>query len=96
MLAALSEDVQAPSFGGSGRDAIRRGLEGLAWRLGGDFRMVPSDLGGGPVLAVMVTTRDGRWHRAGHFVVQFAAGSRVTYFDYRNDESSEKPEPEAS
>jgi hypothetical protein len=96
MLAALAEDVQAPSFGGSGRDAVRRGLEGLAWRLGGDFRLVPSDLGGGPVLSVMVETRDGRWHRAGHFVVQSAGGSRVSYFDYCNDEPPGKTEGEAS
>ena len=82
MMAALAEDVQAPSFGGSGRDAVRRGLQGLAWRLGSDFRLVPSDLDGGTVLAVMVATRDGHWHRAGHFVVQSARGSRVSYVDY--------------
>jgi hypothetical protein len=96
MQAALAEDVQAPSFGGSGRDAVRRGLEGLAWRLGSDFRLVPSDLGGGPVLSVMVATRDGHWHRVGHFVVQSAGGSRVSYFDYCEDEPSGKPEREAS
>ena len=88
LLATLAEDVQAPSFGGSGRDVVRQGLEGLAWRLGSDFRLVPSDLGGGPVLAVMVETRDGHWHRAGHFVVQVADGSRVSYLDYRDGEPS--------
>jgi DNA-binding NarL/FixJ family response regulator len=95
LLATVAEDVQAPSFGGSGHDAVRRGLEGLAWRLGRDFRLVPSDLGGEPVLAVMVATRDGHWHRAGHFVVQSAGGSRVSYIDYCEDEPSEKPDPEA-
>jgi DNA-binding NarL/FixJ family response regulator len=32
LLATLADDVQAPSFGGGGRNAVRRGLEGLAWR----------------------------------------------------------------
>jgi DNA-binding NarL/FixJ family response regulator len=86
LLAALAEDVQAPSFGGRGRDAVRRGLEGLAWRLGNDFRLIPSDLGGEPVLAVVVETRDGHWHRAGRFVVRAANGSAVSYFDYRAEE----------
>lgn len=95
LLATLAEDVQAPSFGGSGRDVVRRGLEGLAWRLGSDFRLVPSDLGGGTVLAVTVATRDGHWHRAGHFVVQSADSRSVSYLDYvdyREDESSEDGE----
>ena len=96
VLAALAEDVQATSFGGRGRDAVRRGLEGLAWRLGSDFRLVPSDLDGEPVLSVMVETRDGQWHRAGHFVVRIAEGRTVSYFDYREDEPSEKPEPDVS
>jgi len=96
LLATLAEDVQAPSFGGRGRDVVRRGLEGLAWRLGGDFRLVPSDLDGEPALAVVVETRDGHWHRAGHFVVQSASGSRVSYFDYRDDEPSGDGERESS
>ena len=96
LMAILAEDVQAPSFGGHGRDAVRRGLQGLAWRLGSDFRLIPSDLDGGPVLAVMVETRDGQWHRAGHFVVGIVDDSTVSYFDYREDEPSEEPEPEVS
>jgi len=88
LLATLAEDVQAPSFGGRGRDVVRRGLEGLAWRLGNDFRLIPSDLGGETVLAVVVETRDGHWHRAGHFLVGVADGSTVSYFDYRGDEPS--------
>ncbi len=89
LLATLAEDVQAPSFGGRGRDVVRRGLEALAWRLGSDFRLVPSDLDGEPVLTAMVETRDGLWHRAGHFVVRAAGGSTVSYIDYREDEPSE-------
>jgi DNA-binding NarL/FixJ family response regulator len=95
-LATLAEDVQAPSFGGSGRDAVRQGLEGLAWRLGNAFRLVPSDLDGEPVLAVMVETRDGRWHRAGYFVVRVGDANSISYFNYLDDEPSGKPDPEAS
>lgn len=95
-LATLAEDVQAPSFGGCGRDTVRQGLEGLAWRLGNAFRLIPSDLDGEPVLTVMVETRDGRWHRAGHFVVRVGDGNSISYFNYRDDEPSGKPDAEAS
>jgi DNA-binding NarL/FixJ family response regulator len=92
LLTSLAEDVQAPSFGGRGRDVVRQGLEGLAWRLGSDFRLVPSDLGAEPVLAVVVGARDGHWHRAGHFVVRAADDGTVTYLDYRDGESSDDGE----
>lgn len=88
LMATLAEDVQAPSFGGHGRDAVRRGLEGIAWRLGGDFRLVLSEVDAGPVLMAVVATKDGRWHRAGHFVVRAGDGSTVSYLDYRDDETS--------
>jgi hypothetical protein len=96
LMATLAEDVQAPSFGGRGRDVVRRGLEGLAWRLGGDFRMVPSELGGQPVLVAVVEGSDGHWHRAGHFLVGVADGSTVGYFDYRVDEPPGEGAPRPS
>lgn len=96
LMAILAEDVQAPSFGGRGRDVVRRGLEAIAWRLGSDFRMVPSEVGGQPVLVAVVEGSDRHWRRAGHFVVRPKDDSTVGYLDYRADEPPEEGAPRPS
>jgi hypothetical protein len=93
LMATLAEDVQAPSFGGRGRDVVRQGLEAIAWRLGSGLRLVPSELSEETVLAVMVEANDGRWHRAGYFVLRVSNDSTVSYLDYRSNEPSEEDEP---
>ncbi len=93
LMATLAEDVQAPSFGGRGRDVVRQGLEAISWRLGSDLRLVPSELSEETVLAVMVPANDGRWRRAGYFVLRVSRDSTVTYLDYRSYEPSEESEP---
>ncbi len=93
LMATLAEDVQAPFFGGRGRDVVRRGLEAIAWRLGSDLRLVPSELNEETVLTVMVETNDGRWHRAGYFVLRVSKDSTVSYLDYCSYEPSEEDEP---
>jgi hypothetical protein len=92
-MATLAEDVQAPSFGGRGRDVVRQGLEAIAWRLGSGLRLVPSELSEETVLAVMVEANDGRWHRAGYFVLRVSNDSTVSYLDYRSNEPSGEDEP---
>jgi hypothetical protein len=92
-MATLAEDVQAPFFGGRGRDVVRQGLEALAWHLGSDLRLVPSELSEETVLAVMVEANDGRWHRAGYFVLRVSRDSTVSHLDYRSDEPSGEGEP---
>ncbi len=93
LMATLAEDVQAPFFGGRGRDVVRQGFEAIVWRLGSDFRLVPSELSEETVLAVMVEANDGRWHRAGYFVLWVSNDSTVTYLDYRSYETYREGEP---
>ncbi|KKL49385.1 hypothetical protein LCGC14_2316060, partial [marine sediment metagenome] len=93
LMATLAEDVQAPIFGGRGRDVVRQGLEAIDWHLGSGLRLVPSELGEEQVLAVMVEANDGRWHRAGYFVLRVSRDSTVTYLDYRSDEPLADGEP---
>ena len=93
LMATLAEDVKAPFFGGRGRAVVRQGLGALSWHLGSDLRLVPSELSEGTVLAVMVNANDGRWHRAGYFVLRVSRDSTVSYLDYRSDEPPEEGEP---
>ncbi len=93
LMATLAEDVQAPFFGGRGRDVVRQGLEAIYWRLGSGLRLVPSELGEETVLAVMVEANDGRWRRAGYFVLRVSRDSTVTCLDYLNDEPLAEGEP---
>ncbi len=93
LMATLAEDVRAPFFGGRGRAVVRQGLGALSWRLGGDLRLVPSELNEETVLVVMVEANDGRWHRAGYFVLRVSRDSTVSYLDYRSHEPSEEVEP---
>ena len=93
LMATLAEDVQAPFFGGRGRAVVRQGLGALSWHLGGDLRLVPSELSEETVLAVMVDASDGRWHRAGYFVLRVSRDSTVRYLDYRSDEPPTEAEP---
>jgi hypothetical protein len=93
LLAALAEDVRAPSFGGRGREVVRQGLGALSWHLGSDLRLVPSELGAETALAVMASANDGRWHRAGYFVLRVSRDSTVSYLDYLSDEPSEEDKP---
>ena len=93
LLAALAEDVEAPSFGGRGRDVVRQGLEAIYWRLGHDLKLIPSDLGTETVLAVMAPANDGLWRRAGYFVLRVSKDSTVSYLDYRSDEPLAEGEP---
>ena len=93
LMATLAEDVQAPSFGGSGRDVVRQGLEAIAWRLGGDLKLIPSDLGEGTVLAVMAPANGGHWRRAGYFVLRVSNDSTVSYLDYRSNDPPAEAEP---
>jgi hypothetical protein len=93
LMATLAEDVQAPSFGGRGRDVVRQGLEAISWRLGRDLKLIPSELGAETALAVMAPANDGHWHRAGYFVLRVSNDSTVSYLDYRSDEPSGEGEP---
>ena len=93
LMATLAEDVQAPSFGGSGRDVVRQGLEAIAWRLGGDLKLIPSDLGEGTVLAVMAPANGGHWRRAGYFVLRVSNDSTVSYLDYRSNDPPPEDDP---
>jgi AmiR/NasT family two-component response regulator len=93
LMATLADDVQAPFFGGRGREVVLQGLEAIAWRLGSGFRLVPIELGAETVLAVMAEANDGRWHRAGYFVLRVTRDGTVTYLDYRRDEPSQEDEP---
>ncbi len=96
LMATLAEDVQAPFFGGRGRDVVRQGLEAIAWRLGSGLRLVPSELNEETVLAVMAEANDGRWHRAGYFVLRVSRDSTVTYLDYLSDEPSGEDDGEST
>ncbi len=93
LMATLAEDVQAPSFGGHGRDVVRQGLEALSWRLGRDLKLIPGELGAETALAVMAPANDGHWHRAGYFVLRVSNDSTVSYLDYRSNEPSTEDEP---
>ena len=93
LLATLAEDVQAPSFGGRGRDVVRQGLEAIAWRLGRDLKLIPSELGAETALAVMAPANDGHWRRAGYLVVRVSRDSTVSYLDYRSNEPLAEGEP---
>ena len=93
LMATLAEDVQAPSFGGSGRDVVRQGLEAIALRLGSDLKLIPSDLGEGTVLAVMAPENGGHWRRAGYFVLRVSKDSTVSYLDYRSNDPSAEDDP---
>jgi hypothetical protein len=93
LMATLAEDVRAPSFGGRGREVVRQGLGALSWHLGSDLRLVPSELSEETVLAVMTPANDGRWHRAGYFVLRVSRDSTVSYLDYSSDEPSGEDEP---
>ena len=90
LMATLAEDVQAPSFGGHGRDVVRQGLEAIAWRLGRDLKLIPGELGAETALAVMAPENDGHWRRAGYLVLRVSNDSTVSYLDYRSNE----PPPE--
>ena len=95
-MATLAEDVQAPSFGGHGRDVVRQGLEAIAFRLGRDLKLIPSEMGAEIVLALMAPARDGRWRRAGYFVLRVSSGSTVStvsYLDYCSNEPPTEGEP---
>ena len=93
LMATLAEDVQSPSFGGSGRDIVRQGLEAIIWRLGSDLKLIPSELSEETVLALMAPANDGRWRRAGYFVLRVSNDSTVSYLDYRSDEPSREDDP---
>jgi hypothetical protein len=93
LMATLAEDVQAPSFGGRGRDVVRQCLEAISWRLGRDLKLIPSEMGEETVLAVMAPANDGRWRRAGYFVLRVSNDSTVSYLDYRSNEPPEEDEP---
>lgn len=88
LMMTLAEDVEAPAFGARGRDAVRGGLESLAWRLGGDIRLVPGAVGSQPVLVAMVPADGGNWQRAGYFVVGVADNDVIRYLDYRDENVS--------
>jgi hypothetical protein len=93
LMATLAEDVQAPSFGGHGRDVVRQGLEAISWRLGRDLKLIPSEMGEETVLAVMAPANDGRWRRAGYFVLRVSMDSTVSYLDYLSNEPPTEDEP---
>ncbi len=93
LMATLAEDVRAPFFDGRGRDVVRQGLEALDRRLGSGLRLVPSELNEETVLAVMAEANDGRWHRAGYFVLRVSKDSTVSYLDYRSNEPLADGEP---
>ncbi len=93
LMATLAEDVQAPFFGGRGRDVVRQGLGALSWHLGSNLKLVPSELSEETVLAVMVEANDGRWRRAGYFVLRVSRDSTVTCLDYLSDEPLAEGEP---
>ncbi|MCH7522727.1 MAG: hypothetical protein IH920_02990 [Chloroflexi bacterium] len=93
LMATLAEDVQAPSFGGHGRDVVRQGLEALALRLGRDLKLIPSELGAETALAVMAPANDGHWRRAGYLVLRVSKDSTVSYLDYRSNEPLAEGEP---
>ncbi len=93
LMATLAEDVQAPSFGGRGRDVVRQGLEAISWRLGRDLKLIPSEMGAETALAVMAPANDGHWRRAGYFVLRVSKDSTVSYLDYRSDEPLAEGEP---
>ncbi len=93
LMATLAEDVQAPFFGGRGRDVVRQGLGALSRHLGSTLKLILSELSEETVLAVMVEANDGRWHRAGYFVLRVSRDSTVTYLDYISDEPSGEREP---
>ncbi|MCH7999834.1 MAG: hypothetical protein IIA91_10175 [Chloroflexi bacterium] len=93
LMATLAEDVQAPSFGGHGRDVVRQGLEALALRLGRDLKLIPSELGAETALAVMAPANDGHWRRAGYLVLRVSNDSTVSYLDYRSNDPPEDDEP---
>lgn len=92
LMMALAEDVEAPAFGARGRDAVREGLESLAWRLRGDMRLVPGAVGSQPVLVAMVPADGGNWQRAGYFMVGVTDNDAIRYLDYRDKESEESSE----
>ncbi len=93
LLATLAEDVEAPSFGGRGRDVVRQGLEAIYWRLGRDLKLIPSEMGSETALAVMAPANDGHWRRAGYFVLRVSKDSTVSYLDYRSNEPSGEGDP---
>lgn len=88
LMMTLAEDVEAPAFGARGRDAVREGLESLAWRLGGDIRLVPGAVGSQPVLVAMVLADDGQWRRAGCLLMGVAGNDTIRYLDYRDENVS--------
>jgi hypothetical protein len=88
LMMTLAEDVEAPAFGARGRDAVREGLESLAWRLGGDIRLVPGALGSQPVLVAMVPADGGNWQRAGYFVVGVGDNDTIRYLQYCDENVS--------
>ncbi len=97
LMATLAEDVQAPSFGGRGRNVVRQGLEALALRLGRDLKLIPSELGAETALAVMAPENGGHWRRAGYLVLRVSDDSTVSYLDYlSNDPPAEDAPPSTS
>ena len=93
LMATLAEDVQAPSFGGRGRDVVRQGLEALSWRLGRDLKLIPSELGAETALAVMAPANGGHWRRAGYIVLRVSNDSTVSYLDYRSNDPPPEDDP---
>lgn len=92
LLAALAEDVWAPSFARDGRDAVLDGLAELTWRFESGLRLTPGELGATPVLQAVVQQGDGNWQRVGYFLVRRAATGAVAYLDYREEGSPAAPE----
>jgi hypothetical protein len=93
LLGSLAPDVRAPSFGGHGRDSVRRGFERLAGRYGSSLRLVVAHVEGKPSLLAWVQRDDGRWHDVGHFSIALAEDGSVAYLDYRHPGGEDASEP---
>ncbi len=89
LLAAVADDVRVGSMGKSGLKELLRSLEGLSFRLGGNFSLVPGGPDVEPTLVVMVQ-RKGRWVRAGRFEVGLVLGGSITCFEYHEDNADAK------
>lgn len=85
LLKALAEDVRAPSLGGRGREAVRRGLQALAARFGHRFRLTVGQLEACPVLLALAQQDDGHWRPVGYFVVEMANNGAIVQLDYYED-----------